>query len=398
MNLLHWHRVFDDCTDLDGIRARWHAAAQEWHLNPAYETPEYRDAILSFIAASPLPASLKLGALLVCVSGFDFDLRLAAGALDDVDDETASAWPAVFADAAELLGPCPMFAARDPALAHFAHGRLSSVRDALRWNRESHAQWRDTFWNAYLELACRWADPGAFGLALERGAQPGQIMPRVLEVLAEGIHSPVADARYYTDGRSNADYLVLIDRLRESGLDLHQESAIVLPTAARAGNTDMLEHLVARGASLATAGRDALTAAASTAALDAAEWLIAHGVNGAAELDVALVEAVATLDETMTDLLLDAGADVHAADEQPLCTACAARPVDLYNGETVFVRQRADMILLLMARGANLGHPRFIASLRHAGDGQAVLAELLSRPDLEASHRRALVAIGAPSA
>jgi hypothetical protein len=394
MNLLHWHRVFDDCRDLDEIHARWETAAQEHRLNPAYETPEYRDAILSFIATSPLPQPLKLSALLACVSGFDFDLRLALGALDDIDDETAAEWPAAFANAAALLGPCPVFAVRDPALANFALGRLASLRDALHWKREDHAQWRQAFWNEYLELACRWADTDALGLALERGADREQLMPQALALLAEGIHSPAMDAPYYTEGRSNADYLVLIDRLRDTGLDLCQESAIVLPAAARVGNADMLEQLVARGADLASAGPQALAAAASAAALDAAEWLIAHGVNGAGALDKALAEAVATLDETMTEILLDAGADVHASDEQAFCTACAAQPFELYNGETRFIGQRADMLILLARRGADIGHPRFAASLRLADDGQALLSALLARPDLEARHRQAFAAAG----
>jgi hypothetical protein len=395
MNLLHWHRVFDDCTDLDGIHARWHTAAQEHHLNPAYETPEYRDAILSFIATSTQPAPLKLAALLTCVSGFDFDLRLAVGALDDLDDGTAIEWPAAFANAAALLGPCPVFAVRDPALANFALGRLASLREALRWSREDHAHWREAFWNTYLELACRWADSDAFGQALEAGAKPGPGMPRALEVLAAGIHSPAMDAPYYTEGRNNADYLALIDRLRDAGLDLCQESATVLQAAALVDNTDMLEHLAARGADLARGGRQALMAAASTAAFSAVEWLIAHGVNSPGDLDAALVEAVGTLDETMTEILLDAGADIHASDEQPLCAACTARPSELYNGETEFIHQRADMVILLARRGANLAHPRFVASLRCADDGREVLAEVLDRPGLGAQHRQALAAAGA---
>jgi hypothetical protein len=398
MHLLHWHRLFDDCTSLDDIHARWHPAAQEHHLNPAYETPEYRDAILSFIAASPLPAPLKLGALLGCVSGFDFDLRLALGALDDVDDvddENAVEWPAALADAAALFGPRPVFAAHDPALAHFALGRLTSLRDGLRWSRESHEQWRAAFWNAYFELACRWADADALGLALAHGAAPGQRMARALEVLAEGIHCAAVDAPYYTEGRRNADYLALIDRLRDEGLDLGQASATVLPAAARVGNTEMLDALAARGASLAAAGRQALAAAASAAAPDAVEWLIAHGVNAAADLDAALAEAVASLDETTTEILLDAGADIHAADEQALWSACVANPVELYNGETGFLHHRADMLILLARRGADLGHPRFAASLGRAGDGQALLSALLAQPDLEARQRHALVAAGA---
>ncbi len=407
MNLLDWHRVFDGCTDLDAIHGRWQDAAQAHYLNPGHATPAYQDALLSFVATSTLPAPLKLGALLACVSGYDFDLRLALGVLDDLDDldddsddsddNAGSAytdWPAALADTAGLLGPCPVFAARDPALAHFAFGRLASLREALRWNGEDHAHWRAAFWQAYAGLACRWADAAALDLALARGARLTDLVPAALDVLAEGVHSPARDAPWYTEGRSNAGYLVLIDRLRAAGLDLHRESATVLTAAARADNAQMLEQLVARGADLALAGPQALAAAASNAAHDAVAWLLEHGVNGRAALDDALLAAVSTLDETLVEMLFDAGASLGALQEQALCTACAARPFDLYNGETEFIVQRAEMLVLLARRGAPMDHPRFIASLRCAAQGARLLAALRGHPGLEARHRQALAAAG----
>lgn len=394
MTLLHWHRIFDDCADLDAIHARWHTAAQEHCLNPGYETPEYRDAILSFVATSTLPAPLKLAALLTCVSGFDFDLRLALGALDVLDDETAGEWPAAFADAAVLFGPCPVFAVRDPALANFAFGRLASLRDGLRWNGENHAQWRETFWESYFELACRWADANALQLAMARGARRFEVPARALQALAEGVHAPSVDAPYYTEGRSNADYLALIDRLCDAGLDLCAESATVLPAAARVDNCEMLEELVARTASLAAAGPQALSAAASSAAHGAVEWLIMHGSYSVDQLGAALIESVATLDETLTEMLLDAGADLGAVGEQALCTACGARPIELYNGATSFISQRADMMILLARRGADPASPRFIASLRLADNGQEVLSKVLGQLDLQAKLRQAFASAG----
>jgi hypothetical protein len=53
------------------------------------------------------------------------------------------------------------------------------------------------------------------------------------------------------------------------------------------------------------------------------------------------------------------------------------------------------MVILLARRGANLAHPRFVASLRCADDGREVLAEVLDRPGLGAQHRQALAAAGA---
>ncbi|MCC2962951.1 hypothetical protein LK540_21180 [Massilia sp. IC2-278] len=399
MNLLDWHRVFDGCTDLDAIHGRWQDAAQAHYLNPGHATPEYQDALLSFVATSTLPAPLKLGALLACVSGYDFDLRLAVGVLDDLDDDSAyTDWPAALADTAGLLGPCPALMehdlARDPALAHFALGPLASLREALRWNGEDHAHWRAAFWQAYAGLACRWADSAALDLALARGVRLTDLVPAALDVLAEGVHSPARDAPWYTEGRSNAGYLALIDRLRAAGLDLHRESATVLTAAARADNAQMLEQLATRGADLALAGPQALAAAASNAAHDAVAWLLEHGVTDAAALDDALLAAVSTLDETLVEMLLDAGASLGSLQEQALCAACAARPFDLYNGETEFIVQRADMLVSLALRGAPLDHPRFIASLRCAAQGPRLLAALRGHPGLEARHRQALAAAG----
>jgi len=396
MNLLDWHRVFDGCADLDAIHGGWQDAAQAHYLNPGHATPEYQDALLSFIATSALPAPLKLGVLLACVSGYDFDLRLALGVLDDLDDDTVHTdWPAALADTAGLLGPCPLFAARDPALAHFALGRLASLREALRWNGEDHAHWRTAFWQAYAGLACRWADAAALDLALARGACLANLLPHALGVLAEGIHSPALDAPYYTEDRSNADYLALIDRLCALGLDLRRESATVLLAAARVDNAQMLEGLAARGADLALAGPQALAAAASNAAHDAVAWLLEHGVTSPGALDNALLAAVSALDETLVEMLFDAGASLVSLQEQALCAACAARPFDLYNGETEFVVQRADMLVLLAGRGAPMDHPRFIASLRSAAQGPRLLAALGGHPGLEARHRQALGASAA---
>ncbi|WP_305823754.1 hypothetical protein [Massilia brevitalea] len=396
MNLLDWHRVFDGCADLDAIHGRWQDAAQAHYLNPGHATPEYQDTLLSFIATAALPAPLKLGALLACVSGYDFDLRLALGVLDDLNDDTAyTDWPAALADTAGLLGPCPVFAARDPALAHFALGRLASLREALRWNGQDHAHWRAAFWTAYAALACRWADAAALDLALARGARFEDLVPHALDVLAEGIHSPALDAPYYTEDRSNADYLALIDRLRALGLDLRRESVTVLVAAARVDNAQMLEQLAARGADLALAGPQALVTAASRAAHDAVAWLLEHGVNGPGALDDALLAAVSALDETLVEMLFDAGASLGALQEQALCTACAARPFDLYNGETEFIVQRADMLVLLAGRGAPMDHPRFIASLRSAAQGPRLLAALGGHPGLEARHRQVLGAAAA---
>lgn len=220
---------------------------------------------------------------------------------------------------------------------------------------------------------------------------PGAVTPRMLGVLAAATHSAATDAPCWTEGRSDADYLAVLDRLRGHGLDLCAVSAIVLPAAATAGNAGMLKHLVARGADLAVGGRQALVQAAAHAAHETAEWLLEHGVTAPEALDEALVAAVATLDETMVEILLDAGAGIDARDGLALRTACSARPVELYNGEARFVRHRADMLVLLTQRAARLNAPGLVLGLREANGGREVISQILGRTDPGRGCRQAFV-------
>lgn len=394
MRLLQWHQAFSKCTSLDELRHCWNDVARQYRFNPGYETPEYCDALLSFIATSPLPAPCKLGALLTCVSGFDFDLRLAVGALGDALDEAGSEWPVPFGDEAALLGPCVPFGSRDSKVESFALGRLTGLRDTLRQDGKTAAQWCRAFWNAYLELACRWADHDALEIALQHGATVEQASSLAIRQLAEGVHAHQLRTPYYHEGRTNADYVAILDRLRASGLDVQCLSNVLLPAAAAVDNTAMLESLVARSANLAAAGGQALAAAAGNCAHGAVEWLLAHGVDVHANQDAALVGAVAALDKTMVDTLLDACADVHANDELPLRTAFQARPVELFDSETDFASERADLVVLLLQRGANPAHPALTDALRASRDGEAVLVDVLARTHLEAPCRSALAAAG----
>lgn len=394
MHLLHWHHAFNLITNLDDISSHWHQAAQDHHLNPGYETPAYFDAILSFIATSPLAASLKLGAVLTCVSGLDFDLRLALGALEETLDEEAVAWPTPFDDVAAPLGPCVPLVTADSQVSNFALGRLAGLRDTLHNDGKSLTDWRAAFWSAYFELACRWADCEALELAFRHGATVDQPSPAALEVIAEGAHSHALRTPYYTDGRTDDDYVAVLDRLCAIGPDVMQMSEIMLPAAAAVNNTTMLEHLVSRGADLAATGQRALIAAASGFAHDAVQWLLARGVDVRASEDAALVGAVAALDEPMVVTLLKAGADVHAADEEPLCMACRTLPEDLYNGADGFIEARADMLVLLVRHSANARHAAVTAALQHAEDGEVVLSKALLREELAESHRRDIQAAG----
>jgi hypothetical protein len=390
MRLLQWHHVFDSCTDLDQMRARWDEVAQEHYLNPGHGTPEYRDALLSFIATSPLPAPLKLGAVLSCVSGFDFDLRLALGALGAQVDEADVEWTGPFGIEATLLGPGMRLDTQDAQVASFVLGRLTGLRDTLRQYSTTAYDWEPVFWRAYLELACRWADLDALELALQHGVTVDQAGAAVLTVLAEGVHMHTP---YYNAGRSHADYVAVLDRLLALGLDTKKLSEVMVPAAAAVDNTDMLESLLARGTDLHGAG--ALTTAASSAAHGAVEWLLAHGADVHADGEAALAGAAAALDETLVETLLAAGADLHAGEELPLRTAFGTQPFELYNGETEFVFARAELVLALLRHGADAAHPAVALALREAEDGEAVLEALLERDDLEEPHRAALVALGA---
>lgn len=390
MRLLQWHHVFDSCTDLDQLRARWDGAAQEHYLNPGHGTPEYRDALLSFLATSSLPAPLKLGAMLSCVSGFDFDLRLALGALGAQVDEADAEWSGPFGIEASLLGPSLRLDTQDAQVAAFALGRLTGLRDTLRQDGATAADWEPVFWRVYFELACRWADLDALELALRHGATVDQAGAAALRVLSEGVH---VHAPYYNAGRSHADYVVMLDRLLARGLDAAKLSEVMVPAAAAVDNTDMLESLRARGADLHGAG--ALTTAASSAAHGAVEWLLAHGSDVHADGEAALAGAAAALDETLVETLLAAGADLHAGEELPLCTAFGAQPFVLYNGETEFVFARAELVLTLLRHGADAAHPAVALALRAAEDGETVLEALLERDDLEEPHRAALIILGA---
>jgi len=394
MHLLHWHHAFNLDTDLDDLRSHWHQATQEYDLNPGYETPAYFDAILSFIATSPLAASLKLGAVLTCVSGLDFDLRLALGALEEALDEEAVTWPAPFEDVAAPLGPCVPLVTADPQVSNLALGRLAGLRDTVHNDGKSLTDWRAAFWSAYFELACRWADCEALELALRQGATFDQASSSALEVIAEGVHSHALRTPYYTDGRTDDDYVAVLDRLRATGLDVMRMSEIMLCAAAAVNNTTMLEQLFSRGADLAATGQRALIAAASGFAHDAVQWLLARGVDVRASEDAALVGAVGALDEPMVVTLLKAGADVHATDEEPLCMACRTLPEDLYNGADGFIGARADMLVLLVRHGSNARHAAVTAALQEAEDGEVVLSKALLHDGLGESHRRDLQVAG----
>jgi hypothetical protein len=389
MNFLQWHFPLGGFQSLDEVRAAWPSLLEKHHLNGGYEDLRYQDALLSFLATSPLSAPFKLAATLACVSSFDLDLRLAVGLLDDALDECSTDWPPSVADAAALSGPCFSVPTADPWLAAFVVGRLAGLRDTLRHDGAAHADWRRTFWNKYLVMACRWADSDGAGRALQNGADASCDGWAAWIAAAEGRHAhALRTPHYFSEQCGQSDYLAVLDQLRRGGTELRDVSHVVLPAAAAVDNVDMLEELVSGGVSLEDAGATALVAAASNFAAGAVDWLLAHGVKVNGESDAALIGAVASLDESMVETLLAAGANLHAQVELPLCMAARAQPQDLYNGEAEFIGERADMIALLLRHGADAAHPDFAAALRAAPDSRHVI-EVLARPGKLNEHARA---------
>jgi hypothetical protein len=389
MNLLRWFLPLEGCTSLDVICSRWHPLLEEHYLNPGAEDSRYEDAIMSFLANARLPAALKLGVILSCVSSADLDLRLAVGLLDEEVEAESREWPRMVEVATALNGPAPAFPTADPWLAAFVTGRLVGLRDTLGHDGTTACLWHSVFWDKYLELACRWADKGSVKLALQRGAQVQYDSWAALIATVEGAHSHALRTPYYTEGRTNADYREILQLLIASGVDLPPVSDIVLPAAAAVDNVDMLNELVTRGVSLESAGPTALYVAASNFAASAVNWLLAKGVCVHEGNDAALRGAVESLNEPMVETLLAAGADIHASVELPLCVAATAQPADLFNGEDDFINERADMIALLIRSGADAHHPTFAAKLTGAPDGREVL-ELLSKHETLDGHNRAL--------
>lgn len=394
MNLLNWYLPLDVFQSLDDIRGAWQPLLEKHYLNAGHEDPRYQDALLSFLANSELPAPLKLAATLACVSSFDLDLRLAVGLLDEALDACSTEWPASIAEVAALTGPCIPIPTADPWLAAFVVGRLAGLRDTLRHDGTTQADWRRTFWNKYLVMACRWADCDGVGLALQHGADMRHDGSAALVAAAEGYHAHALRTPCHAEQRSHADYLVVLNQLRNAGTEFNALSDVVLPAAAAVDNVAMLKELVSGGASLEQSGTPALVAAASNFAASAVDWLLVQGVNVQGDSDAALIGAIASLNESMVETLLAAGANLHARDELPLCLAAQAQPHDLYNGETDFIGERADMIALLLRYGADATHPAFGAALRAAPDSHDLIESLASHDKLDASACAALHAAG----
>ncbi|MBK4735231.1 ankyrin repeat domain-containing protein [Noviherbaspirillum pedocola] len=390
MNLIGWHLPLESCKTLDELRAHWRILFQEYPISSGEENA-YEDAVLSFLGRSTLTPALKLAAVLTGVNGFDFDVRIALGALAEPLEESTVPWPLSVEDVAAPTGPAIPVSTADPWLAGFVAGRLQGLRDTLRHDGIGIDDWRAVFWNKFLQMSCRWADRDGVELALRHGADPRSDACAAIAVLSEGVHAYGLRTPYYFTGTSrNADHMAILTLLLDAGVQISDIEVIALRSAAAVNNTDMLAFLIAQGADLHADDDAALTAGATTMAVDAVEWLLAQGADVHAGGDAALLAAVGSLDETMVELLLAAGADIHAGDELPLRTALSACPDDLYDSDTDFIHQRAGMIAVLLRRGASPDAMEVAKALRQAPDARELIQALLADADLSPQEAQAL--------
>lgn len=381
MSDLYWHRELAACSTLDALRQRWQPLLEAHQMTPQNPEPRYRDAMLSFLGLSALAPRLKLAAMLALGSAFDLDLRLALGALGAAALDDGVDWPDSVAAAVSDHGPAPIVDSADPWLCAFAAGRLAGLRETMR---HDGVDWRQAFDDALLELACRHGDAGAAKLALARGADPRAAAWAAVKSAAGGVslHQETAPQR------SDADYGAVLLLLLDAAPARAEALAAALCAAAAAGNTVLLDFLLAQGADLAREGQRALAAAAGQLAWDAFDWLRARGAGSAGVDEAALVAAVSTLDATMIGMALAAGADARAGALAAWRSALETQPWDLYSAETSFTNWRVDALVLLLAAGARPDGAPAADVLGAARDGREVLALLRERSELDAGSRR----------
>lgn len=385
--LLDWFQPLERATTLEQIAEKWSHLL--WDLNAvgSFEDLRYHDAVLLFLARSALPANLKFGAVFACVSPLDFDLRLALGlldaALEPYGTERTAQCPMLDADCISI--PCA-----NPWLLGYVHGRLTQIRTTMGASSKERDSWTTRFWNEFLVMSCRWADASGVRLALDHGAQPHDDNYRAVAAAAEGTNAWCGEA-YYAEGRSNTDYRAILDLLLANGVTLADAAAPALQAAAAAGNLEMLDYLKERGADIHAGNDSALIAAAGNHQLDAIEWLLENGANVHAQDEAALLAAIGALSIAGVETLLDAGASLPAVEAEALQQAFSAMPYDLYAGDGHdFIYGRADMIALLITRGADLRHLAGDAAVRGVPHCAKLIAHLLKSDEVPADAKPAL--------
>jgi len=361
-----WYLPLERCTSLDEIGALWHALLEAGRMAPTSPVPRYADAMLLFAGMSGLPPRLKLGALLAWGSAFDADLRLALGALHEAVLEDDQPWPEAVAASVSDNGGALLLETADPWLSAFVAGRMAGLRETFVHDGVRLDHWTAAFWNRFLEMACRHGNLAAVRHALFQGADAHADGGAAIAAAAagRGAHA-LADA-----DPAQEDYLDVLACLLEHAAEARQAVlGIALPAAAAADNVAALVWLMAQGAEIGSA---ALAAAASHIAIDAFEWLLEQGADaGHPQL---LAAAASTLNETMVELALDAGAGVEGSALPAFLAALDSTPWDLYSVEAQFFDMRVAILALLARRG-----PRpDAAALAAAVNGDARRREVMA--------------------
>lgn len=373
---LYWYLPLEQCRSLDEVRHQWHALLESNRVAPYNPAPGYEDAMLAFLGACKLAPPIKLGAMLALGSSFDIDLRLALGALSDAVLAWEAPWPDSVSGAVQDLGPALQVDSSDAWLAAFVAGRLAGVRETLSHDGTRIDDWKAAFWNRFLDMAARHASSEHVHLALQQGASISAANYAAVAAAAQGMHlDNTIFSDYDLPDPGNAPYQQVLQLLLEAGLARQAMLEVALPAAASVDNTDMLDFLLMQGADIAQDGGAALVAAARNMAYGACAWLLEHGADIHHDNGAVLNAAVATLDETMIETMLDAGAAANGP--AIIDTALQSRPWDLYSIETEFDPWRANIIALLMQRGALAQQDPYFEQLRANSQYASVLDQAL---------------------
>jgi len=401
MSNLNWYTPLGQYATLDDIRAQWHDLLDRNQMGPYNPVPGYHDAMLSFLGGCALSPELKLAAVLALGSAFDFDFRLALGALGEPILEDGVEWPEAVGASVSDNGPALRVETGDAWLGAFIAGRMAGLRETMVHDGTRLEDWKAAFWDAFLEMACRHAAHDAVRLALQHGARPEADSYAAVVAAARGMHGEnSAFCDYGLPDATDDGYGQTLLLLVEGGLPLDEMLAVALPAAAAADNTAMLDVLLAQGADIRADGGCALAAAARGLAFGAFEWLLEHGADIGADDGAVLDAAVATLTEGMVEEALAAGADPVTCASQVFRTALHASPSDLYPERGDFSDWRADIITLLLRHGARPAGPDAVEAVRSAPDGQDIIADVLKRIEPDAGllqPLRALVAQDSPA-